>query len=258
MEDFHFIPRWDGPLPGRSFEKQTEDAINGLIRAINASGTAVPSDAYPKAPGHAAPGTSTDYSRGDHVHPAQTTISGNAATASKLETPRAISLSGDASGSAEFDGSADISIPVDIPSATDGSDGLMSAADKAKLDGIESGATAYVLPQATATVLGGVYVDTVLSENSENPVQNRVIQGVVQDVYSSTDAALELKLSVSDTMLLSYIDSLFTSGGGTAPDYAGITVDDALSPTSTNPVQNKVIDAALDDLVTTAMIDGMF
>ena len=30
MAYFQYQPQWQGPLPGRSFEKQTEDAINGL------------------------------------------------------------------------------------------------------------------------------------------------------------------------------------------------------------------------------------
>ena len=41
-------------------------------------------------------------------------LSGNASTASKLATARTITLTGDASGSASFDGSANISIPVTI------------------------------------------------------------------------------------------------------------------------------------------------
>lgn len=42
------------------------------------------------------------------------TLSGNASSASKLATARTITLTGDASGSASFDGSANISIPVTI------------------------------------------------------------------------------------------------------------------------------------------------
>lgn len=50
--------------------------------------------------------------------------------------------------------------------ATSSVAGLMSASDKAKLDGIASGANAYVLPAATASTLGGVkvsYNDGVLT-----------------------------------------------------------------------------------------------
>lgn len=35
MAYFQYKPQWQGPLPGRSFEKQTEDAINGLWGALN-------------------------------------------------------------------------------------------------------------------------------------------------------------------------------------------------------------------------------
>ena len=44
-------------------------------------------------------------------------ISGNANTATKLKTPRTITLSGDATGSASFDGSANIDIDVSVPSS---------------------------------------------------------------------------------------------------------------------------------------------
>lgn len=43
-----------------------------------------------------------------------------------------------------------------IPAATTALPGLMLAADKTKLDGIEEGANNYVLPEATKTELGGV------------------------------------------------------------------------------------------------------
>lgn len=186
LEEFHYLPEWQGPLSGRSFEKQTEDALNSVIRGINQFADIEPSDAFPLAPGTADPGTSALYARGDHRHPEQTSVSGNAATATKLQTPRVISVSGDAAGQGEFDGSADVDIPVSIPDASASGKGLMSAADKAKLDGIEAGANNYVLPQATQDTLGGVMVDTVLSSTSVNPVQNRVLQGVIQQI---SDAA---------------------------------------------------------------------
>ena len=48
--------------------------------------TYTPASAAPKANGTAAVGTSAKYAREDHVHPAQTTVSGNAATATRLAT----------------------------------------------------------------------------------------------------------------------------------------------------------------------------
>lgn len=69
-----------------------------------------PATVAPLIAGTAAVGTSTKYARGDHRHPAQTTVSGNAGTATKLATPRIIAIAGAVSGSATFDGSSNVSI----------------------------------------------------------------------------------------------------------------------------------------------------
>ena len=63
----------------------------------------------PKANGTASAGTSGAVARADHVHPLQTTVSGNAGTATKLANPRKI-------GNASFDGSGDITL-ADIGAA---------------------------------------------------------------------------------------------------------------------------------------------
>jgi len=76
-------------------------------------GHSMASSTVPIAAGIASVGEETSsFARGDHVHPAQTTISGNAGTATKLETSRSITLTGDASGSVNFDGSENVSISV--------------------------------------------------------------------------------------------------------------------------------------------------
>lgn len=66
----------------------------------------------PKAAGTAAVGTSAKYAREDHVHPAQTTITGNAGTATKLADAVNIGLSGVTATAQSFDGSSDITIPI--------------------------------------------------------------------------------------------------------------------------------------------------
>lgn len=88
----------------------------GVSSATN-YGHAKATSAAPIAAGMAAVGTDNGlYARGDHVHPAQTSITGNAATATSaaiLTTARTIALSGKVTGTATpFDGSANISIPV--------------------------------------------------------------------------------------------------------------------------------------------------
>ena len=85
--------------------------------------------------------------------------------------------------------------------ASTSANGLMSKADKTKLDDIERGAN------KTA-------IDSAMSGSSVNPVQNKVIK--------------------------QYIDDKVAAAG------SNITVDAELSATSTNPVQNKAVKAAID------------
>ena len=84
-------------------------------KADSSHGTHVTwSTTTPKANGTATVGSETKVARGDHVHPLQTTVSGNAGTATKLATSRTISLGGVLSGSASFDGSANATITAAI------------------------------------------------------------------------------------------------------------------------------------------------
>ena len=51
--------------------------------------------------------------------------------------------------------------------ATQGTHGLMSVADKQKLDGIDEGANAYALPTMTSTMRGGAKLGTGLSVEND-------------------------------------------------------------------------------------------
>lgn len=100
-----------------------EKALDG--KAATSHGTHVTyGTAAPKANGTAAVGTSGNVAREDHVHPLQTTVSGNAGTATKLATARGIGISGAVTGAAvSFDGSAAITIAttaIDVSKATAG------------------------------------------------------------------------------------------------------------------------------------------
>ena len=97
----------------------------------------------------------------------------------------------------------------------------------------ESGnVTIYNVPDAPL-----ITVDTEISADSENPVQNKVIK-----------AALDAK---QDTLVagdnITIVDNVISAT-------ATVDVDDKLSATSTNPVQNKVIKAALDDKIDASSI----
>lgn len=77
-------------------------------------GHAMATSTIPKLAGKASTGTETSkFARGDHVHPAQSTVAGNAGTATKLKPGARIGITGGAAGTlTDFDGSEDICIPI--------------------------------------------------------------------------------------------------------------------------------------------------
>jgi len=113
--------------------------------------------------------------------------------------------------------------------ASQSAPGLMSADDKKKLDSVASGANAYSLPTASASTLGGVKVGTNLS------ISNGVLSAKDTTYSAATTSAAGL-LSATDKSKLD----------GIATGATKITVDSALSSSSTNPVQNKAVNAALE------------
>ena len=120
---------------------------------------------------------------------------------------------------------------ADRTAATASANGLMSKADKAKLDGIAAGATK-------------VTVDSALSDTSANPLQNKVIAAAL-DGKAGTAAATQ-----SANGLMSKADKAKLDG--IAAGATKVIVDSALSNTSANPLQNKAIAAALDGKAGTA------
>ena len=80
---------------------------------------------------------------------------------------------------------------------------------------------------------GSVTVDSTISSTSTNPVQNKVIYSALQGKQNTLTAGTGISISGNT------ISCTVSGGGGT------VTVDSSLSSTSTNPVQNKVVNAAL-------------
>ena len=114
--------------------------------------------------------------------------------------------------------------------ATQSTPGYMSAADKAKLDGIEAGANKTV-------------VDAALDATSTNPVQNKAVKTAL-DGKAGTAVA-----TASANGLMSAADK--TKLDGVEAGANKTVVDAALDDTSTNPVQNKAVKAALDSKLST-------
>ena len=114
--------------------------------------------------------------------------------------------------------------------ATATAPGFMSAKDKVKLDGIEDGATKTI-------------VDDVMSDTSTNPVQNKAVKTALDGKAGTAEA------TTGAAGLMSSADKVKLDG---IEDGATKTiVDDAMSDTSTNPVQNKAVKAALDSKLST-------
>ncbi len=166
--------------------------------------------------------------------------------------------------------------------ATQSANGLMSSADKTKLDGISSSATENRLAEiegditSLETTVGGkvdkvdgkglstedftsdfktklegiatgankITVDSALNSTSTNPVQNKVINTALGN---KVDKVSGKGLSTND-----FTAAYKTKLDGIAEGATNITVDEALSSTSTNPVQNKVINTALAGKASTA------
>lgn len=94
-----------------------DGAKNNILRYDSAGSAKWEDIAYtstPKGNGVASAGSANTFSRGDHIHPAQTTITGNAGTATKFNSSRTIQLTGDITGSATTDGSSGWSITTTI------------------------------------------------------------------------------------------------------------------------------------------------
>ena len=104
-------------------------------------------------------------------------------------------------------------------------DGIMSASDYTKLRNIESGATKTI-------------VDAALDASSTNPVQNKAVKTALDGKASTAVASQTANglMSAKDKVKLDGIED-----GATR-----VIVDDSMSGTSTNPVQNKAVKAALD------------
>lgn len=114
--------------------------------------------------------------------------------------------------------------------ATATAPGLMSKDDKAKLDGVEDGATKTT-------------VDAALDAGSTNPVQNKAVKTAL-DTKAGTAVA-----TMSANGLMSKDDKAKLDGIDVGANKT--TVDAALDAASENPVQNKAVKKALDGKLST-------
>ena len=173
----------------------------------------------PLVAGTASSGSSSTVSRGDHVHPAQTSVSGNAGTATKLATPRTIN-------GTSFDGSANITTAnwgtarnITIGSATKSVNGSKNVTWT--LDEIGASASSHGAHVAYGTcTTGGSTAEKVVSINDSNWVLTT--GSVVMVKFTTSNTASSVKLNVNGTggYPIWYNNAEYTGSGSAYTGYA--------------------------------------
>ena len=96
--------------------------------------------------------------------------------------------------------------------ATQSAQGLMSASDKTKLDGIATGANAYTLPTASSNTLGGVKTTSTVTSNS-GYTACPIISGVPYYKDSNTDTKVTNTLNKNTKAYITGTTSASTNTG---------------------------------------------
>ena len=126
-----------------------------------------------------------------------------------------------------------------VPVASASTAGVIKVGDGLEIDanGVLRSSGGYVLPQATKTTLGGVYVDDELSTESGNPVQNAVVSLELDSISGdlSTLSGTVLGMSGTVTGLVSSVGGLSSTVTtlGNNVTTLGNTVDNVSGTVST-------------------------
>ena len=139
-----------------------------LVGDVDTNTTYTAATAAPKAPASsAAVGTSAKYAREDHVHPLQTSVSGNSGSATKLANARTILVDLASTDAETFDGTANITPGVSgtLPAARGGTgrtDGkVASLATKRTIDGVQFDGSANIHHYGACSTAAGTAAKTV-------------------------------------------------------------------------------------------------
>ena len=133
-------------------------------------------------------------------------------------------------------------VPVNLATKQDG---FITVADKRKLDGIEANANKYVHPAHTAAA-SGLYKVTVDNFGHVTAVVKATASDITALGIAGSDTTYEPATETTPG-LMSAAD--FKKLKGIAEGATKVTVDNKMSATSTNPVQNMVVQAAIQDVV---------
>lgn len=228
----------------------------GVLKWTAADGTsgqaALFGSTAPKAPGTAAAGSSVQAARADHVHPLQTSVSGNAGTATRLQNTRKID-------GVEFSGGLDITHYGTCDTAAGTAAKVVTTTSTFSL---MTGAEVTVKFSQTNTLsnptlnVGNTGAKAIRYNGAAIPASYLKANKVYRFVYDGTYWNLVGDVDTNTTYpaasqsaagLMSAADKKKLDGIAAGANKT--TVDSALSSTSANPVQNKVIKAELDKKV---------
>ena len=202
--------------------------FGNMLAQRNTNTTYTAASATPKAAGTAAVGTSAKYAREDHVHPAQTTVSGNAGSATKLATARTIGISGAVTGTATaFDGTKNINIPITALNVSKATTGILAVArggtGQSTVAGLQSIVTGYNHTQfddenvnlssdETSTFIpGSVRIGKDAGTNYSSIVDDTELMPTVNIGYQTACNALS---SISGAVTIGYMCAQSSTGLG--------------------------------------------
>lgn len=114
--------------------------------------------------------------------------------------------------------------------------------------GAEKGATA-VQPASLADYISKDDVDAELSETSTNPIQNQTVMNTLLELVAVLEGIIEQKQPI-----ISDLEAIRAGAEKGATALQSSDVDSEVSETSTNPVQNKVVAGAFNEIV--SLLDG--
>ena len=202
----------EGPMICTWGKEYKCDISASEVEALVNAGKISPATVAPLVAGTAAVGTSTKYAREDHRHPAQTTVSGNAGTATKLATSRVIAIAGAVSGSATFDGSSNVSI-----------NSTLNGFDASK---ITSGTlNADRLPNIPIEKLPAGALERMFVMESQNAAINAVKAGTIQEGDEVQIGSKGLMYFCIDNAATTFGNAFkeFTAGSATSVPWSGVT-----------------------------------
>lgn len=182
-------------------------------------------------------------------------LSGNASSATKLETARKLTISGDASGNVDFDGSEDVTLELEI--ADDSHNHTIS-----NIDDLQTTLDAKA-PLASPSLTGTPTAPTANIETSTNQIATTAfVQALVSNKVSDSDVMiykgnipsndqLPISPSVGDVYRIDDENTNYV-WSGTEWTALGqtITVDDSVLEDSVNPVTGGAVYTEISNLST--------